>query len=300
MVQRFPEWIQRGPHHWVANYPIGAALLALPVYLPAALGGVDPESPAIAESEKLAASLIVALAAVVMLLTLRRLTSPGLALLFAGFFALGTSNLASRARLSGSTAPANSASRARCTALVRGRSAGGGAGRWIALAGLPLAFSVFARPTNSIMAAALALYVLAPMRRACSASWAPHFRWWRSSSGTTSSTSLDPLRTQWSPTDPRILAYAARRVLPGRYSARLAVCLYTPRPASSRPSASREAGLRWGLADPHSLARHGGDGADVREVVGVVGRSHIRAAAAGRPCAGPDRRHGSRPGLARP
>ena len=199
-----PEWIQRGPHHWVANYPIGAALLALPVYLPAALGGVDPESPAIAESEKLAASLIVALAAVVMLLTLRRLTSPGLALLFAGFFALGTSNLSVSSQALWQHGPGQLGLACALYCLVRGRSTGGGAGRWIALAGLPLAFSVFARPTNSIMAAALALYVLsAHATRLLGFVGATlpvvAFQLWYNVVYF-----ADPLRTQWSPTDPRI------------------------------------------------------------------------------------------------
>lgn len=100
---------------------------------------------------------------------------------------------------------------------------------------------------------------------------------------------------------PAYLAYAARRgscrdtVQPGARS----LCIL---PGLLRRGRRLRAklGSGWGLADPHPLARHGGDGADVREVVGVGGRSDVRTAAAGRPRAGPDPWHGSRPGLARP
>jgi hypothetical protein len=198
-----PEWLRRGGNHWVSNYPIGAAVLAVPVYLPAALGGVDPQSPAIAESEKLAASLIVALAAVVMLLTLQRLTTFPLALLFATFFALGTSNLSvsSQALWQHGAGQLGVACALYC--LVRGRSAGAGNG-WIALAGLPLAFSVVARPPNVIMAAALGAYVLCR-----------HVRRVPGFVGATLPVLglhvwynlvyfADPLRTQWSPGNPRL------------------------------------------------------------------------------------------------
>jgi len=88
-----PYYVVRANGHYVSWYPVGAALAALPIYLPAVVLGIGPESPGMAQLEKLSAAIIVALSAIALYLALLRLTSPRAAVAIAAVYGLGTSSL---------------------------------------------------------------------------------------------------------------------------------------------------------------------------------------------------------------
>jgi hypothetical protein len=141
----------------VSAYPVGAALLALPFYVPSALGGVAPQAPVIEELEKLAAATLVALSAALLYLTAREWGGRGPALWVTLAYALGGSSLSASSQALWQHAPSQLALAAGLYCVVRGRPAPS----WVGWAGLPLAFAVIARPTNLVLVAPVAVWALA-------------------------------------------------------------------------------------------------------------------------------------------
>ena len=156
--RKFPnQWFIRYANgHVVSDYPVGAALLALPFYVPSALGTVAAETRLVEELEKLAAATIVALSAAVLYLTLRRLTTAGAALLITAAYALGTTSLSESSQALWQHGASQLGLAAALYCLVRGRQQP----RWTAFAGLPLAFAIISRPSDLLIALPLGLYVL--------------------------------------------------------------------------------------------------------------------------------------------
>jgi hypothetical protein len=156
-----PYSIEQVRGHYVAVFPVAAALLALPVYLPSALGGVDPASPFLFALERLAGASLIALSAAILLLALRRLTTRGLAFVISLAYAFGSASLSTSSQgLWGHTA-GQFAIAVGLYALVRAREEP----RWVAPAGFALSFAIISRPTNALLAVALAAYVLLRHRR---------------------------------------------------------------------------------------------------------------------------------------
>lgn len=151
--------------HWVSDYPVGAALLALPFYLPAALGGADPRGRILIDLEKLAAATAVAASAALLFAVLRRDHDRRVAWWVTLLYALGTSSLSISSQALWQHGPGQLALAAGLYCLIRARSAPA----WAAWAGLPLAFAVVARPTNGILAAALGAHAVGrfPGKRWC-------------------------------------------------------------------------------------------------------------------------------------
>src|SRR5262245_32236783 len=147
--------------HYLSPYPIGAALLAVPLYVPAALGHVDPEHAMFDDLEKLSAAVLVSLSALILYATLLRLVDRKAAVLITFIYAFGTSSLS----VSSQALWQHSASQlALCAALycmVRGEREDG----WTMCAGFPLAFAVLSRPTDAFLAIPLAIYVVCHQRR---------------------------------------------------------------------------------------------------------------------------------------
>jgi hypothetical protein len=156
-----PHFVQRVRGHLVSDYPVGAALLALPLYVPSVLGGVTPESPLATQLEKLSAATIVAMSAVFLYLALRRLTDARMSFVLAVIYGLGTSTLSVSSQAQWQHGAGQLALAAALLALVRARSDP----TWFARAGLPLAFAVLCRPPDALLVAPLAAYAL--LRRPC-------------------------------------------------------------------------------------------------------------------------------------
>jgi hypothetical protein len=131
------------------------------VYLPSALGVVDPASPFLFALERLAGATLIALSAAILLLALRRLTTRGFAFVISLAYAFGSASLSTSSQgLWGHTA-GQLAIAVGLYALVRAREEP----RWVALAGFALSFAVISRPTNALLAIALTVYVLLHHRR---------------------------------------------------------------------------------------------------------------------------------------
>jgi len=147
--------------HYLSPYPIGAALLAVPLYVPAALGHVNPEHAMFDDLEKLSGAVFVSLSALVLFVTLLRVVDRKAAVLITLVYAFGTSSLS----VSSQALWQHSASQlALCAALycmVRGERED----RWMMFAGFPLAFAVVSRPTDAFLALPLAIYVICHRRR---------------------------------------------------------------------------------------------------------------------------------------
>jgi hypothetical protein len=150
-----PYYVVQARGHYVSWYPVGAALLALPLYLPAVLWGVDADSPVLAWLEKLSASTIVALSAAILYLALRHVATRGISLLIVGVYALGTSSLSVSSQALWQHGPSQLALVVALYALLRGRIDA----HWVIVAGFPLAFAVIARPSDALLAAPLLAYV---------------------------------------------------------------------------------------------------------------------------------------------
>jgi hypothetical protein len=150
-----PYYVVRANGHYVSWYPVGAALAALPIYLPAVVLGIGPESPGIAQLEKLSAAIIVALSAIALYLALLRLTSPRAAVAIAAVYGLGTSSLSVSSQALWQHGPSQLALAATLYCLARGRTEPG----WVAVAGFPLSFAVLARPPDIVLAVPLLAYI---------------------------------------------------------------------------------------------------------------------------------------------
>jgi hypothetical protein len=153
---KLPYYVRHFRGRYVSSYPVTAAVLAVPIYLPAVLRGEAPESPVWEELEKTSAAAIVALSAVFLYLALVRLTTQRMALLVTGAYAFGTSSLSVSSQALWQHGPSQLGLAAALYFLVKGREAE----RWVAVSGFPLAFAVISRPTDLLLAVPLGFYVL--------------------------------------------------------------------------------------------------------------------------------------------
>jgi hypothetical protein len=160
-AKKIPYYLRESGGHYVSDYPVGSALMALPFYLPSIVCGVSPGSRVFAELEKVSAATIVALSAVLLYMAAARVTADWMAMLLTLIYALGTSSLSVSSQALWQHGPAQLALAAAIYCLVRARDDP----RWAGYAGLPLAFEVITRPADALIAAPLGLYVLVSYRR---------------------------------------------------------------------------------------------------------------------------------------
>jgi Dolichyl-phosphate-mannose-protein mannosyltransferase len=160
-IDGLPYYLVRARGHYVSWYPVGAPLLAVPIYLPAVLTGIPTDDAGLAVLEKVSAAVIVAVSALLLYLLLRRLTTRPLALALVTVYGLGTSNLSVSSQALWQHGPSQLALVAALYCLVRAREESG----WAAFAGFPLAFSVVVRPVNVLVALPLAAYAVLKHQR---------------------------------------------------------------------------------------------------------------------------------------
>ncbi len=160
-AKRIPYYLRESGGHYVSDYPVGAALIALPFYMPSVLSGVSPSSRIFSELEKVSAATIVALSALLLYMAAARVTANWMAMLLTLIYALGTSSLSVSSQALWQHGPAELALAAAIYCLVCARDDP----RFAGYAGLPLAFEVITRPVDALIAAPLGLYVLVSYRR---------------------------------------------------------------------------------------------------------------------------------------
>lgn len=156
-----PAYLIQSGNHLISAYPPGPAILALPFYLLPVLSGVPPDSKLVTDVEKLAASVLTALSVVLVYLTLRRLGGEKTAFKLSLLYALGTSALSVSSQALWQHGPSQLLLAASLYCLVRGMEQV----KWVAFSGLMLGSAVLCRPTDVLVASALAIYVLHTHRR---------------------------------------------------------------------------------------------------------------------------------------
>ena len=159
--KKIPYYLRESGGHYVSDYPVGAALMALPFYAPSIVCRVSPSSRVFSELEKVSAATIVALSAWLLYLAAARVTANWMAILLTLIYALGTTSFSVSSQALWQHGPAQLALAAAIYCLVRARDDP----RWAGYAGLPLAFQVITRPVDALIAAPLGLYVLVSYRR---------------------------------------------------------------------------------------------------------------------------------------
>lgn len=148
--------IRKVGEHWVSDYPVGAALVAVPVYAPFLLCGVGSDPAGAAFLEKLSASLLVALSALVIMLALRRLTTPTASWVIAIIYGLCTSSLSVSSQALWQHGPSQLALAIMFFCLLRGELRA----RDVAWAGFAASVAVICRPTDVLLVAPIALFLL--------------------------------------------------------------------------------------------------------------------------------------------
>ncbi|HZZ86217.1 MAG TPA: hypothetical protein VFE30_16930 [Anaeromyxobacteraceae bacterium] len=148
-----PAWAHRVNGRLVSQYPVTAGLLALPVYLPAALGPGRPGG--LPHAEKLAAALMAAASVGFLLATLLALgLAPAPALLGAALYAFASPIFSTAAQALWQHAPGVLALSAGLFCAVRSRQDP----RFEPWAGCCAGLAAAARPTNAVVLAALLGY----------------------------------------------------------------------------------------------------------------------------------------------
>lgn len=147
--------------HYVSAYPVGAAILATPIYLISAFGGVKGSQSIVLELEKLSGATFVALSAVVLYLILIQLTDRRLSTILTVIYALGTSSFSVSSQALWQHGASQLAIVSAIYCLVRGRQKP----HWIPYAGFPCAFSVVCRPTDLLIALPISFWVLFHYRK---------------------------------------------------------------------------------------------------------------------------------------
>ncbi|HEX9289234.1 MAG TPA: hypothetical protein VF904_06920 [Anaeromyxobacteraceae bacterium] len=145
-----PYWVvERDGRLW-SRYPVAAAVLAAPIYLPAALG--DGRAGALPQTEKLAAAILAAISVGFVLAALLRLGAPRwLALTATALYALGSPVLTTASQALWQHGPGVLALSAALWGALRARDDP----RFDAVTGAFCGVAVVARPTNALVAAAV-------------------------------------------------------------------------------------------------------------------------------------------------
>ncbi len=142
--------------HYLSSYPVGAAIFALPYYLPSVLGKVPGNSWIAYDLEKLSASCTVLLSVFLLYLTVRRLSSQNIALMIAAIYAVATSSFSISSQALWQHGASQLCLTAALYCLVRGTKEP----LWLAFSGFAASAAVICRPTDALLIIPMGLYVL--------------------------------------------------------------------------------------------------------------------------------------------
>jgi hypothetical protein len=157
-----PYFLRYRDGHYFSVYPVGPALLALPVYVLPVLAGMSSTSDWVPKLEKLSAALITAVSVLFLFWTLRELTSKGWALIIAGIYAFGTSSFSISCQALWQHGPSQLFLAFSLYLLVKGIRES-----WLVpYAGFTLTSSVLMRPTDALMVLPMAFYLIHRYRSA--------------------------------------------------------------------------------------------------------------------------------------
>jgi hypothetical protein len=154
--QPLPNYLDYKLGHYVSAYPVGAALAAVPFYIPAVLRGESRGSSLFERLEKVSGASIVAASVAILYLLLRLFVDRYAALVLTVVYAFGTSSLSVTSQGLWQHGTAQLALVTAFYLIVLGEQRPFAA----AMSGFPLAYAVVCRPTNLLMVLPVFLYVL--------------------------------------------------------------------------------------------------------------------------------------------
>lgn len=147
--------------HYVSSYPVGAAVLATPIYVPVLFMRDADLGRCLPKLEKLAASLIVAASAGVLFLAIAPLAPPRVAWTLTALYAAGTSSFSQSSQAlwqHGASQLALSVALLALMRTVRNR-------RWAIPAGVAMAVAVVCRPIDVLLVVSLLGFGVGSMPR---------------------------------------------------------------------------------------------------------------------------------------
>ncbi len=157
-----PYYLQFVRGHYVSSYPVGAAVLATPIYTPVLFMHDDDLPRYLPRLEKLAASLIVATSVGVLFLVVAPLTQPRVAWTLTALYAAGTSSFSQSSQALWQHGASQLALSVALLAVMRAARDR----RWAVPAGLAMAMAVVCRPIDALLVGSLLGCVLVSMSHA--------------------------------------------------------------------------------------------------------------------------------------
>lgn len=147
--------------HYVSSYPIGAAVMATPLYIPTALGPASRGYSFAKSLEKVCAAVFVSLSAVLLFWTLSSFASKRTALVLAILYGLATSSLS----VSSQALWQHGASQLAICAALFCLSKADSNPRFAGYSGFPIAMSVLCRPTDLVLFLPVSVFVFLRYRK---------------------------------------------------------------------------------------------------------------------------------------
>jgi len=141
--------------HLVSKYPVGAAILAIPFYLPAVLLHLSSTGQLLLMLAHIAASFYTAASVTFLFLVMRHFTTTRNSIITALIYAFGTSTWSISSQALWQHGPSQFLHTLTLYLLVRGRKSP----KLIPLSGFTLAFSVLVRVTNALVFLIFAIYI---------------------------------------------------------------------------------------------------------------------------------------------
>jgi hypothetical protein len=157
-----PYYLRIRKGHYISQYPPGPALLALPIYVAPVLGGMRGDSRWLPDLEKLSASVITAFSVLFLFWALRELVTERWAIGIAAIYAFGTSSLSVSSQAMWQHGPSQFFVALALYFLTKGRHDD----NYLGYAGFALGTSAIMRPTDVLIAAPIALWVVRKRRSA--------------------------------------------------------------------------------------------------------------------------------------
>lgn len=158
---KLPYFLKNADGRILSQYPVFTSILAVPVYLMPVILGLDPQSNNVLLLSKLTATIIIAISALFIYWTIKRISNEKIALIITTIYAFGTDNWSISSQDLWQHGPGELFIAIAIYLLVRGLNEE----RFIKYVGFTLMCAVAVRPTNLIIAAVLTVYVLMEHRR---------------------------------------------------------------------------------------------------------------------------------------
>ena len=163
LLDGIPFYLQYRNGHYLAAYGPGPGVLAVPIYAPFVLAGVQPDPIWVDRLEKLAAAIITALSAIILFWAVGTMTSAGWAFCIGLVYALGTSSLSISSQGLWQHGPSQLFLVLTLYFLLQGSNDD----RYLGYVGFPMAAAFVMRSTDLLLVLPPAVWIVYAHRRRC-------------------------------------------------------------------------------------------------------------------------------------